>query len=284
MNKWLKVTSWWDVLKHLGYIALIGISAILFFFYIYLPIVTNHGETITVPDVRGVAHDQLDDFLVERNLRYEISKDSGYDSEQPPQTVLEQVPAPLTKVKENRKIYLTLNSQAAPRVKMPDLVDMSVKMAQMVLKTYDLKLGKIDYVPDIIFNTVLAQEHQGESVEEGELLPKGSVIDLKVGDGYGNQNLKSPNLVGLDLESAQVAIIGSGLKVGEIAYQNSFDTVIMVLEREGRDSTDLPFISPGEVFKQKPVPEKNMRLEDEVDLWIYQPDTANTPGPASLEN
>ena len=62
-----------------------GISSIIFFiFHIYFPIKTNHGDTITVPNLIGMELNEIDEFLSDRDLRYEILDDSSYSSEYPP--------------------------------------------------------------------------------------------------------------------------------------------------------------------------------------------------------
>ena len=119
---------------------------------------------------------ELDDYLSIRNLRYEITKDSGYSSEIPPLTVLKQFPMPNARVKQFRKIYLTLNSITPPMVKMPDLTNGSLKNALIILKNFDLKFGKTRYVADLAFNAVLIQKMNGEEVIPGTKIPKGSVI------------------------------------------------------------------------------------------------------------
>lgn len=254
--------------------AAIGLSVILvfIFFFIYLPVTTNHGESITVPDVTGIVLSDLDDFLDSRNLRFEVTVDSGYDANLPPLAVLKQVPKPNSKVKENRKIYVTLNSETPPHIKMPKLVGGSVKNAQLILRTYDLKLGEIKYVSDLALNYVLEQRFQDEEIEEGDKITKGSVIDLVVGDGLGKQSLESPNLIGLDQESAELAIVGSGLKIGEIGYDQEG---IAVIEMEEGDSTYTveEQVSPGAVFKQFPEPGKGMILKQSVNIWVYRPDS-----------
>ena len=220
-----------QLLKQLLFLTLIGILATFIFFYIYLPITTNHGDTLTVPDITGVHVDDLDDYLSLRSLRYEISVDSGYSSEIPPLTVLKQFPMPNAQVKEFRKIYITLNSMAPPMVKMPDLTNGSLKNALMILKNFDLKFGKTKYVADLAFNAVLIQKMNGVEVVPGTKIPKGSVIDLTIGDGYGNANLKSPYLIGLDADVAQVTITGSALKLGDIVYHN-IDTAVLISMNE----------------------------------------------------
>lgn len=255
--------------------AFIGILLVLFFFYIYMPLSTNHGETLTVPDVRGVAFEDLDRFLGERKLRYEVTEDSGFSADLPPLSVLRQLPMPNAKVKENRKIYVTLNAEKPPLVRMPKLIGGSVKNAQLILKTYDLRLGNIDYQPDIALNYVLDQKIDGRRVMEGERIPKGSSIDLVAGDGLGRVSLESPNLIFLDQESAEFAIIGSGLKIGDVTYEKTGLAVVEVEKEDGTFEYKQQEVSPGAVFKQRPTPGINMRIGQEVDIWIYKPDSLN---------
>ena len=199
-----------------------GVSLIIFFlFYIYFPIKTNHGDTITVPNLIGMELKDIDEFLSDRDLRYEILDDSSYSSEYPPYSILQQNPSENEKVKENRKIYLTLNSSIPPKIKMPKIINGSVKNAQLILKSYDLKLGEITYVPDMARNAVLKMFIEGDSVSENDLVLKGSIVDLEVGNGLGNQIFETPDLINLDLEEARFTIIGSGLRLGNIIYQDS---------------------------------------------------------------
>ena len=273
--KLFRATSWLDLIKHLCFILVIGIILVLFFFYVYLPVSTNHGETLTVPDVRGVVIDDLDEFLNERNLRFEVTQDSGFSPDYPPLAVLKQLPMPNAKVKENRKIYVTLNAESPPLVRMPKLIGGSVKNAQLVLKTYDLKLGEIIYRPNLAMNYVLDQRINGRSVLEGEKIPKGSPIDLVAGDGLGKVTLESPNLINLDLESAQFAIVGSGLKIGDVTHEKEGIAVIEVEDEDGNIMIERERVAPGAVFKQTPKPGTNMKILQEVDIWVYSPDSLN---------
>ena len=224
----------------------------------------------------GLHLDELDDFLTNRRLRYEISEDSSYSADFKPLEVLKQFPLPNAKVKENRKIYLTLNTVKPPLVKMPNLIDGSIKNAQIVLKSYDLRLGKITYIPDEIFNTVLKQELDGREVLPNEQVAKGSIIDIVSGDGLGVVSLQTPNLVGLDEESARIAIVGSGLNVGDVAYDKEGRVVIAVTNNDGSAGSVVKTIAPGAVYKQFPDPGKVVRLKEFISLWVYKPDSINT--------
>lgn len=269
-------TSIKDVLIHLAIIFGSSFLIVIFVFYVYLPIKTNHGETITVPDVVGMSPNELSEFLENRNLRFEVTADSSYSPTAPPLAVLRQVPKPNSKVKENRKIYVTLNAETPPLVRMPRVVDLSLKSTQMVLRSYDLKLGKIQYVADDFFGVILEAKTEGRSVLEGEPLAKGSVIDLIVGDGRGNTIFQSPNLIGLEQEEAEVVIIGSGLKVGKIRTTISSQAGYVVRDSAGADVIEMRDIPPGTVQQQYPKAQKVLRIGDPIDLWIYRPDSINT--------
>ena len=257
------------VLMHLTIAIVLGVAITFLFFNAYLKSQTNHGETITVPDVVGTHLDDLDDALLTRELRDVVTADSSYSADYPPLSVIKQFPLPNSKVKEQRKVYVTLNMEKPPLVRMPNLIDGSIKNAQIVLKSYDLKLGKIQYVPDEIFNTVLKQQLDGREVLPDEPIPKGSTIDIVSGDGLGIVSLQSPNLVGLDAESAMVAIIGSGLKVGDVTHEN--EKIVVFNEEEGYTE-----INAGAVMKQSPSAGLTLRLGSVIDLWIYSPDSINT--------
>ncbi len=273
--KLFKANRWYDIIKHLTFILIAGVLLVLFFFYIYMPVTTNHGETLTVPDVRGVTYDDLGQFLSKRQLRFEVTEDSGFSADLPPLSVLRQLPMPNSKVKQNRKIYVTLNAEKPPLVRMPKLIGGSVKNAQLILKTYDLRLGEIRYEPNIALNYVLDQRMDGRKVMEGERIPKGSSIDLVAGDGLGKVNLESPNLIFLDQESAEFAIIGSGLKIGDVTHEKEGIAVIEVEKEDGTIEYEQEEVSPGAVFKQRPSPGINMRIGQKVDIWIYSPDSLN---------
>jgi eukaryotic-like serine/threonine-protein kinase len=247
-----KTTSVKNLFIHLGIMLGLLAALLLGFFYLYLPSTTNHGETITVPNLEGITLNEIDEFLTKRNLRFEVTSDSSFSGEYPPHTILKQYPKAGSKVKVNRKIYISLNAKNPPEVKMPRLVDGSVKNAQMVLQSYGLILGDIKYVPDLAQNAVLSQLYKGKPIEEGTFIPKGSKIDLVVGDGYGNAVFNAPDITGMDLETAEFTVIGSGLKLGSIMKikDNNF--------------------KPGSIIKQNPQPGKKTRIGETIDIWVAE--------------
>ena len=59
---------------------MIGLVVIIlaFIFNIYFPFKTNHGENISVPNLIGMELNEINSFLYDRDLRYEILEDSSY--------------------------------------------------------------------------------------------------------------------------------------------------------------------------------------------------------------
>src|SRR4051812_2120458 len=85
--------------------ALLVVTITIYLLYNSLSNYTHHGETITVPDLRGLTVEKLVKFIENKHLKYDIV-DSLYEVGKASGTVLEQDPAPDSKVKENRTIYL----------------------------------------------------------------------------------------------------------------------------------------------------------------------------------
>ena len=155
---------------------------------------------------------------------------------------------------------------------MPDLIDGSLKNAELVLRSYGLRLGKIEYKPDLASNAVLEQRIDGRVVEPGTMVPLGTAIDLIVGDGLGNRVFEMPNFLGLELEEAGFSIVGSGLTTGSVMVQ-VLDTVdilnILQQVREMKLETDTAaVIKTGHVYRQHPSPGEEVRLGEQVDLWV----------------
>jgi beta-lactam-binding protein with PASTA domain len=262
--EFFKVNTPKVILIHLGIIAGISLVIILLFFYWYLPAKTNHGETVTVPDLEGIHISAVDEFLTNRNLNYEVTTDSGFSEDYAPLTILKQYPQASSKVKENRKIFLTLNASTPPKVKMPRLIDGSVKNAQIVLQSYGLEVGKIRYKPDLAENAVLEQLYKDEKIEPGTFIPKGSKIDLIVGDGFGNRVFETPGLTGMEYEDAEVVAVGSGLQIGSILYQNP--AYARKNPKDLMDSLNIQFI----VSRQNPPEGEMVRIGEEVDIWLEE--------------
>lgn len=243
-----------DFFVHIALIIATALALFLGFFFLYLPFTTNHGQSITVPDLSGMNLKDLEDYLDSRDLRYEIA-DCTFVAGKKPLTVIRQHPKAGMKVKEQRKIYIYITSLTAPNIKMPQLIDRTKRSAVEELARIGLQLGKIKYVPDPAQDAVLGQFYKGKSILAGTLLPQGSFIDLELGDGIGNTEFDVPNVVGKTLEEAMFIIKGSQLAKPLIQY------------------VDDPSQPPGTVVRQNPEAGagNKIRVGEMIDLWVVGP-------------
>src|SRR5688572_17356398 len=103
-------------------------------------------------------------------------------------------------------------------IKMPDLVDVSLRQAEAILQSNGLKTGNLVYRPDLAKNAVLAQLYKGAEIKPGSDISKGSVIDLVLGDGLGNTMVSVPNLVTLTKSEAMFVLKASSLTIGSVYF------------------------------------------------------------------
>lgn len=231
-------------------IAFGSVAILLFIVFKWLNIYTRHSETISVPDLKGIEIVEAMDLLDQQGFKYVI--DSIYTELGEPNTVYEQEPEANALVKENRTIYLTIVSGSAPTVKLPDLIDVSFREAKAILESYGIKVGQLIYRPDLAQNAVLGMRYKGTEVSKGYVLSKGEVVDLILGDGYGNLKVVIPNLVGLSFDEALFVLQGSKLLIGSVIFDgNNNDTLNAIVYRQSPESstdTSMNKISQGETI------------------------------------
>ena len=143
---------------------------------------TLHGQYITVPDVTGMYEEEARQTLYKAGLNYEIS-DYKFDKMMVEGGVIEQKPKPGAFVKQDRKIYLTLNSGKEPLKAVPDLADnSSLRAAESKLKAAGFKLTEPEYV-DGDLDWVYEIRYLGEEINAGTEIPEGSTLTIVAGNG-----------------------------------------------------------------------------------------------------
>jgi beta-lactam-binding protein with PASTA domain len=168
---------------------------------------------------------ELPEYADDYDVTYEII-DSVYDNNLPKGSVVLQDPAAGSKVKDGRKIYLTVVALKQEMVEMPDLLDLTLRQATAMLETYGLIVGKLKYVPDIALNAVLQQKFKGNKIEEGALIEKGSKIDLVLGQGEDNEKVEIPDVYGMKQGEAIRALKANSLNVGNEIFEDGPDTTV----------------------------------------------------------
>jgi beta-lactam-binding protein with PASTA domain len=214
MNQFIKVVS-------ANLLAIVIIVVILFTgVSMVLNNITRHGESLTVPDITGLKVEDAEKILLSKNLKMMIT-DSLFFEDKLKNSVLDQNPSPQSKVKEGRIVYISINSSKAPMVNMPNLIDVSLRQAQVMLQSVGLKPGQLIYKPDIAKNVVLEQLFNNQKIMDGTKVAKGSIIDLVLGDGLEQGNVSLPDLTGMSLEEASNLLSSSSLNLGSVVYQGN---------------------------------------------------------------
>ncbi len=200
-------------------------AALLFLLFFGLSFYTNHNEFVVVPNVKGKSMFDAKKELNNYDLDY-LVVDSTYDESKPPLSVLDQQPRKGAKVKENRKVYLTLNASTPPQVKIPNIIDNSRRQAELILNSWGLKLGQLIYIPDMAKDAVLNIQVNGKIVKPGLVVKKGTVIDLVLGDGFGNQITEVPPLTDLTVIEARAVLEAVHLNLGMLLADGTIDDTL----------------------------------------------------------
>ncbi|HEX7367019.1 MAG TPA: PASTA domain-containing protein [Pelobium sp.] len=216
MSKFLKYLASPEFRKQ-AIIAFVLVVVLVFTLFISLRYYTRHGEGRPVPNFKGLNIEKAVEILEQEGFRYQV--DSVFILDKPAGLVTEQDPDPNTNVKDNRMIYLTIVSSQTPDVTFPDIADKTFIEAQAMLSNYGLKLGDTTYKSDIARDAVLSFSYAGQNLRVGQKIPKGSRIDLVLGDGYGASEVELPNLVGLTLSEAMFSVKGASLALGDLTFE-----------------------------------------------------------------
>jgi eukaryotic-like serine/threonine-protein kinase len=208
-------------LKHLG-IAIAGLVVLLVLTLTGLGLYTNHGEAIEVPGLTGVQQNDLSQFDPNGDFRFVVI-DSIFDDQFVKGAIVLQDPPPGSKVKRGRKIYLTVVATQPEMVRMPDLVDLTLRQALSGLKASGLKLDRLEYVPNIARNAVLEQKHNGDTIAPGTEILKGSDIELILGQGPRNEKVNVPFVIGKTEAEAIAALNQASFNLGYLSYTDQRD-------------------------------------------------------------
>jgi beta-lactam-binding protein with PASTA domain len=173
--------------KQLG-LAIIALVVILWLTMQYLSSTTNHGEFVKVPELTGKSLETVKIELDDHDLVMEIQDSANYNPKYPKFSVIEQYPKAGAQVKENRKIYLTLNPSGYRKVSVPNIVRRTFRQAKPTLETLGFEVGKVTYIDDIGEDEVIAIKYKGKTIKAGDMLPLTSKIDVVLGNGKRGSN------------------------------------------------------------------------------------------------
>lgn len=244
----------------LVFIAMFAIAGIVVLFS--LKIITKWGKSSIIPNIVNMNFDKAIDKIEEANLSYEI-KDTVYRKDIAEGTIVEVQPAAGLEIKEGRTIYLVVSSKRPPMVEMPNLVGRSsLRFATIELESRGLVLGNLSYVPSAEKDAVLSQKIGNTEIKAGTMLPKGTIINLTLGDGLTGIAITPPFLIGKTRSQVEAILNGMGITANYYYDKNLTDTASAIVYNQYPSAINEEKINLGEpmdVFFAKSIPQNILK-------------------------
>ncbi len=175
---------------------------------------TQLHQPMIVPKIVGLSESQAKDALSSKGLRLKILR-SQYDDHVPEGLLSEQNPRANAYLKRGKEVGAVL-SKGNPKVKVPYVVQLSFREAQILLAANRLRVGRESLVADNLEpkDTVLAQVP-----DQGEAAGAFDTVDLLVSTGPDNPSFLMPNLAQQPLETAFKLLRPAGITLQKIKIE-----------------------------------------------------------------
>ena len=168
--------------KNIFYIIFLTLI-IVFGVFFGLGFATQHNKYVKVPELFGLNISKAIETLKNKSLNIKILDSAKFNPNYPPLTVLDQFPNHNKEVKKGRKIYLTLNPVGYKKMKVPNVIQITLRNAETLLNAVGFEVGELIYKDNIGKDMVLEIRHEGKKIEPGHALQQRKKIDLVLGNG-----------------------------------------------------------------------------------------------------
>lgn len=257
---WLFISSRIFISNFLKMLALVVVLLLMSNWW--LRCYTNHGESVQVDDFTGMQLKDAKKKGKSKDFKFEVI-DSSWAAGQPGGIILNQNPKALSRVKEGRKIYLTVTTWNAEMVELPPFSDYSYDFDQYKsrLKRWDIEAKEKERVYDRrqAENTILHFFYNGKKVTEAEVkqgykVPRGSKLEFVITERK-SRNMLIPDLVCMTFDAADFLVGSSNLNIGEVTEDES------VTDRNS-----------AYVYRQEPEydPDRTLQMGALVNVWLTQ--------------
>jgi len=261
----------WHIKKNIA-INLVAFVVITFFLIYalmwFLGYYTLHGESIEVPDLVNMKIEEAEKLLKTRQLDFivtdSICKGAGLGG-----LIKEQTPKAKARVKESRKIYLTItrNSECTVNLYYKQVIGRPRDYVVKQLERSNLKVGKLEYRPGgKAENTVIeahingaplfieADPNAGERPPtEPKKIPQNAVVDLVLLEGVDALPQFTPELICGSYDEAEFTVKGSQFNMGTIFTKGTISDTLSAW-----------------VYRQSPSPGVVATMGAGIDLWLMQ--------------
>ena len=210
-SRYIKPTL--HILKYVGLAAAVVIVLFLVIDTVVMPAYTRHGTEYPLPNIINKSYDEA--VIIAERYDFEIVIQGRQASPTIPEgTILSQVPAPGTQIKEDRKVKVII-SAGEQMVEVPELARYSVRQAELKLPENGLKVNNYYWTEtDTLASDVIAFTVP----PAGSLVPRGAGIDLYINRGMESDEGYMPKLLGTPLEEALSLLDSLGFPRPRVEY------------------------------------------------------------------
>jgi len=192
---------------------------------------TLHYQIIRVPSLIGLDLSSAKETLKQHDLDFIIIDSAAYNPDYDRGAILSHTPKSGSEVKPNRKIYLTINPLTVHYIAFPQLINKSLRQSISLLENNAFRIGHLYYVDYFAKDVVRFAKTDNKEVEFNDSLPKFSVIDLYLGNGY-EKTVIVPNVIGFKIKQVKRRLNNYSLNLGDINIIDSNDSLSMIIYQQ----------------------------------------------------
>jgi beta-lactam-binding protein with PASTA domain len=246
--------------------AIIGIvltyTVLLLGSWFWLQWYTDHGEYVSVPDLKGLSTEQAMQALKDRNLDYLVI-DSIYDRKATPGSVFDQSPAFESQVKQGRQVFLTIYRYSPPMEKLGIKQGDYSTVAMIKLRNKSIDFDTLYEDNNTLANSIIRVMQRGKSLKPTDEVARGSKVLLVIGRAAVDQIIV-PDFTGMTCLQAKTI-----LDTLHLECNCRFEPGIATPTSQDSSSYF--------ICRQDPThdPDRGTSAGRIVDLWLY-----NTPCPS----
>ncbi len=255
-------------------IALIGVSLFLILFVSWwLRCYTHHGQKLNIKNYVGILHTEAAEDAEEHSFEL-IVEDSLFMVGKPGGIILAQNPVAGSKLKENRKIYVTITKDQAdqiPFASLPMMYGKEINMVRKILKQqYQINCeilserydqGPPNVILEVMYNGETLVNAQRKNPSKDIMVSKGSTIQVIISKDV-SESVQMPDLSCQPLTEADFLLNANRLVLGEIhldeTVTNRFSAFVI--------RQDPPY-APGKILTKG----------DTIAVWLTQAKPARCP-------
>ena len=154
---------------------------------------TRQDQAIEVPNVKGLTVSDAMPLIESAQLTYDVI-DSIFDKRGKPGTIKESVPAVGTKVKQGRKMFLTIYAYNTETAVIPSVTDISLRQVTAMLEGLGFESVKHEYVSGAYKDLVVELRANGKILTPGDRVPLSTPLRIMVSNGSGSSSTEESTL------------------------------------------------------------------------------------------